>query len=442
MPVTNQQTELAQWASDQAIRAGAKEARASVSRTRFTNLEYRERKIETLEQSVESGLSLTLYIDGHYSSHRTSDLRRDALQKFIRDAVAMTNYLTPDEYRSLPDPRYYENRRDVDLELNDPDYAKVAPDDRHRVAREIEAAALDAGGDKIISVTAGYYDNTSETATVASNGFVGSRESTAFWCGAEATAKDEGDKRPEEWWWEGRRRRGEISDPASIGRRTVERALRRVGARKIPTETLPVIVENRAVGRLLRFFGSALDGRNLQQRSSFLEGKQGQKIGSEILTVYDDPFVPSGQGSRLFDSEGISAKRMPIVEKGVLRNFYIDSYYAKKLGMEATTGSPSNGVFEAGTKSPEEWMRELGRGLFVTGFLGGNSNSSTGDFSTGIQGFLFDASGLGDPVTELNLAGNHLEFWNHLIGLGNDPYEFSSIRTPSFVFDKLLIAGA
>jgi len=442
MPVNNQQTELAQWAVDYAVKAGASQARASVNRTRFCNLEYRERKIETLEESVERGLDLTLYIDGQYSSHRTSDLRKEALGKFLEEAVAMTRHLTPDEHRSLPEPKLYEGREEIDLQLSDGRYDTVVPEDRHKVAQEIEAAALDAGGDKIISTSSGYYDNISESSMVSSNGFAGSRTTTSFWCGGEATAKDEGDKRPSDWWWEGQRLRRDLSDGTSIGKKVIERTLSRVGAQKIPTETLPVVVENRTVGRLLRFLGAALYGRNLQQKRSFLEGKIGEKIGSEFLTVYDDPFIKRGQGSRLFDSEGIAARKMPVLEKGVLRNFYVDSYYGRKLGMAATTGSPSNTIFELGPKSPEQWMKELGRGILITGFLGGNSNSSTGDFSTGVQGFLFEDGVLGKPGNELNIAGNHLEFWNHLIGLGNDPYPFSSLRAPSFIFDSLTIAGA
>lgn len=440
--MANDQMELAQWACDEAVKAGAGESRVSVSRTRYVSLEYRERRVEKLEESVESGLSLTLYINGQYSGHRTSDLRKDALQKFLRDTVAMTQYLTPDEYRSLPDPKYYENRKAVDLDLVDPGYPEVEPEERHHRVREIEAAALDAGGDKIISVSAGYYDAISESATVASNGFRGTEKSTAFWSGAEATAKDEGDRRPEEWWWEGGRYKGDLNAPASIGRKCVQRALARVGTVKPPTETLPAIIENRTVGRLLRFMGNALYARSLQQKQSYLEGKVGEKIGSDVLTIYDDPFVPRGQNSRLFDGEGISAKRMPIFEKGVLKNYYVDTYYGKKLGMEATTGSPSNAIFVPGEKSPEQWMQELGRGILVTGFLGGNSNSSTGDFSTGVQGFLFENGEIVKPVSELNIAGNHLEFWKRLIALGNDPYPYSSMQTPAFIFDEVTFAGA
>ena len=439
----NERLELARWACAQAKKHGAQEARASVSRTLNSSLEYRERKVETLEESTVMGLNLSLYADGKYSAHRTSDLRREAIETFVKEAVSMTRYLTEDENRRLPEPDYYEGRQDFDLQMKDPGQAKVDPEDRHGLVRNIEAAALNKGGDKVISVTAGYSESVTERALVSTNGFEGFDERTNFWCGAEVTAKDNGDKRPEDWWWEGRRHRGDLSKAKSIGEKAVERALSRVGADKVPTEKMPIIFENRSAGRLVRFFGSGLRGRNLQQKRSFLEGKLGEKIAAENLSIIDDPFIKRAQASRLYDGEGISAQRMPMIENGVLRNYYIDTYYGRKLGMRATTGQSSNIVFESDNKkSVKNWMKELNRGILVTGTLGGNSNSSTGDFSTGVQGFLFENGKVVRPVSAMNISGNHLEFWTKLLGIGDDAYEFSSSRTPSLVFDSMVIAGA
>jgi len=438
----DKQLELAEWATKEAIQAGADEARASVTKRRYVSLEYRERQVEKLEEATTNGLSLSIYINGKYSSHRTSDLRKEALPPFIQESVLMTRYLTEDPYRRLPEPEYYEGRKELDLELLDKLYEKVEAENRHRVTREVEAAALDAGGDKIISVTAGYYDAHTRRTTVASNGFEGVEETTSFWSGAEVTAKDEGDKRPTDWWWQGGSQRTFVADPSMIGQKATERALGRVGASKIDTDTMTVIVENRATGRLFGWLGAAFDGRNLQQKSSFLEGKQGEQITSSVLTIVDDPFLKQGQSSRLFDDEGIAAKTMPMIEAGVLRNYYIDTYYGRKLDMRATTGSPSNAVVQPGNKSQAEWMKEVGRGVLVTSFIGGNSNSSTGDFSAGIQGFYFEDGQIVKPVAELNIAGNHLDFWSHLVGVGNDPYIYSSRRSPCLVFETVSVAGA
>ena len=142
------------------------------------------------------------------------------------------------------------------------------------------------------------------------------------------------------------------------------------------------------------------------------------------------------------DDEGISAKKFPIIENGVLRNFYIDTYYGRKLGMKATTGGRSNLVFQSeSVKSVKDWMAELGRGIYITGFLGGNSNSATGDFSTGVQGFLFENGERGKPLSGLNIAGNHLEFWKGITELGDDPYPHSPYLTPSMSLKPMMVAG-
>jgi PmbA protein len=438
----SKQLELAHWATKQATDAGADEAKVSVQNQRYVSLEYRERKIEKLEEATTNGLNLTLYLGGKYSSHRTSDLRKEGLEAFIRESVAMTKYLTEDKYRYLPEAELYKGRKEKDLGLADKSYKKIEAEKRHDVAKKVEAAALEAGGDKIISVTAGYYDSSNESTMVTSNGFEGTRRQTAFWAGAEVTAKDEGDKRPSDWWWQGGSAHDFVADPKMIGEKACGRALGRVGSGKIDTEVMPIVIENRATGRLLRWLSSGLYARNLQQKNSFLEGKIGEQIASEILTITDDPFVKRGQGSRLYDGEGITAKQMPVIEKGVLKNYYIDTYYGRKLEMAPTTGSPSNSVFAMGDKDQEGWMKELGRGILVTGFIGGNSNGATGDFSAGIYGFYFENGDIVKPVSEMNIAGNHLEFWKQLVGVGNDAYQFSSLRAPCLVFEKVNVAGA
>jgi PmbA protein len=159
------------------------------------------------------------------------------------------------------------------------------------------------------------------------------------------------------------------------------------------------------------------------------------------LSITDDPFLVEGLGSGTYDGEGMSLKKMPVFEKGVLRTFYLDTYYASKLGMEPTTGGQSNLVFSAGDKDLEGLLKVMGQGILVTGFSGGNSNSATGDFSIGIRGLWIENGKIVRPVAEMNLAGNHLKFWKKLVELGNDPHPYSSWRTPSLRFEKIQFSG-
>ena len=151
-----------------------------------------------------------------------------------------------------------------------------------------------------------------------------------------------------------------------------------------------------------------------------------KKIASEKMTVIDDPYLKKGLGSKLFDGEGLAAEKRVMIEKGVLKNYFIDNYYGKKLGWNPTTAGPSNMVYEYGSKSFDELLKEITKGIIVTGFIGGNSNSTTGDFSFGIVGLFVENGQIIKPVNEMNISGNAKEVWNQLVEMGNDPYQYSS----------------
>ena len=202
-----------------------------------------------------------------------------------------------------------------------------------------------------------------------------------------------------------------------------------------------MLVENRAASRLFYALRGPLSGRSLQQKRSYLEGMLGKKIAADIFTVTSNPFIESGIGSRLYDSEGISAKVMPIIEKGILKNYFIDTYYGKKLGMDPTTGGPANVVFEYGKQSLKEMTKQINKGILITSFIGGNSNSTTGDYSYGLQGFYIENGNILQPVNEMNISGNMNDLWNKLVEIGNDPNLYSSLRSPSLLFEDIQFSG-
>jgi PmbA protein len=253
--------------------------------------------------------------------------------------------------------------------------------------------------------------------------------------------KDADGRRPEEYDFAGARFVAEVPSTADIGRRAAERALSRLGSKKGESAAMTLVLDNRAAGRLIGALVQPLTGAALQQKRSFLEGKVGQPIGSPLFDVADDPLIPRAFGSRLWDGEGLAAKRMPVFEKGVLRSYYLDTYYAKKLGLSPTTGGPSNASWTLGTKSQSEILKDVGEGLLVTGFIGGNSNGTTGDYSFGIQGFRIRGGQRAEPVSEMNIAGNLLDLMKKLTAVGNDPWPYSSMRTPTLVFEGIQVAG-
>ena len=172
-----------------------------------------------------------------------------------------------------------------------------------------------------------------------------------------------------------------------------------------------------------------------------MEGKVGASVGSALLDIRDEPLLPRGLGSRRYDGEGIASRPFPVFEQGVLRNLYVDTYYGRKLGLPPTTARSSNLAWTLGDRSAAELLADMGDGIVVTGFLGGNSNGTTGDFSLGVRGFRVRGGRLAEPIGEMNVSGNHLELWKHLAAVGNDPYRYSAMRTPTLVFEGVQIAG-
>lgn len=439
--MTNQETlELARWAVSQARKQGASEAAANVNSSRSVEVEVRAGQIDKLQESVQNGLTVSIYADHRYSAHSTNDLRRESLERFIAEAVAMTRYLAPDKFRALPDPKLYEGQEKRDLQLVDPGFERIETAERVRLAKAIEAAAREKSA-KIISVEASYADGFSRNVKVHSNGFEGRSERTSFSISASVTVDDGKGGRPEDSAYAFLRHRRLLPDPVSVGREAVERTLGRIGQRKIASGRFDLIVENRVASRLFGPLVNAMNGRALQQKSSFLDGMMDKVIASESLTVREDPFVPAGSNSRLFDGEGIAARPRSVIEKGALKTWYIDNYYGRKMGVSPTTGGPSNLIFAAGDKDLAALVKGVSKGILVSSFIGGNSNSTTGDFSFGVIGQYIEDGAVKHAINEMNVSGNFKELWKRLAAVGSDPFPYGSWRIPSLHLQDVQFSG-
>ncbi len=433
---------LAKWSVDTAKEAGAADCRVGISKDRYVEIGYHDKKPESIKEASSKNLNIEIFVDGRYSGQSTSDLRKESLKNFISNAVTTTKLLAEDPFRTLPDPSYYEGRANLDLDLIDPAYDQYTPENRHEIAKAVENSCLETGGDKTISVNTFVQDGRNESILITSNGLEGSSGLTYFVAGASMAAMDEGDRRPSGFHYQVATHKEDLSEPEQIGTEAAQRTLDLLGGKKIKTEKLPVIIENRNVTRVGGGLLSAMFGSNIHQKRSFLADKKGTLITNNQFTLIDDPHRTRGLGSRLYDGEGLATKKRMIIENGVLNEFFIDWYYSQKLGWEPTSGSPSNLIIPPGTRSVEEIMKDLGRGILVTGFIGGNSNSTTGDFSVGIFGKLFDNGVPVQTVVEMNIADNHLEFWKKLVEIANDPWTFDSAITPSLVFEDIVVSGA
>jgi PmbA protein len=434
--------EITRGAARLALAKGAREAAAGTYRSRQVQVAWRDGKLEKIAEATTRGLALDLYVDGRYASVSTSDLRPEALEPFVEEAVALARSLAPDPHRRLPEPELYLGQAEVELELEDPGYAAVDATTRRRLAEAIEAAARAApGASRILSVSTSVSDTQGESALFHTNGFEGTRRGTDFWLGAEVAVQDPDGRRPEEYAATGSRFFAALESAEAVGGRAAARAQARVGARKGASGLTTLVVEARAAGRLAGYLLGAMTAGALQQKRSFLEGRQGTLIASPLLDLTDDPLVPRGFGSRRYDGEGLAARTRRVVEGGILASFYVDTYYGRKLGLAPTTGRPSNLSWRLGTRSRGTLLADVGEGVLVTGFLGGNSNSTTGDFSLGVRGFALRGGRLAEPIGEMNVSGNHLALWKQLAAVGDDPYPYSTLRTPTLVFEGVQLAG-
>lgn len=430
---------LAQYIIDIAKKNGVDEIAVNLSEESEVSLQYRDDEIEQLQESQQNGLSIKVYVDHKFSSHSTNDLQKDAIKKFVERAVQSTKYLTADKFRELPDPKYYPKNLERDLQLVDNGYYDISTDERLRIVKEIHDIAKNES-DKIISVAAGYGDVIYSSLKAHSNGFLGHNEGTLFSTGAEVTVKDN-DARPEDWFWVQSRFKNLFPSAEHIAKKATQGALGKIGQEKIKSGSYDVIVENRAAMNLVSMLTSPMSASAIQQKSSYLDGMIGKSIASDRLTIIDDPLIIGGLGSKLYDSEGIECKERKIIEGGVLQQYYIDNYYGKKLGMEPNGGSSTNLIFENGPNSIEKIMGKIKSGIFLTGFNGGNSNSTTGDFSYGISGFLIEDGVIVKPISEMNISGNAKQFWMQLAELANDPYPYSKWQVPSMLFKDVNFSG-
>ncbi|MEE9386627.1 MAG: TldD/PmbA family protein [Nannocystaceae bacterium] len=429
----------AEQAIELAKQKGADSAWADASRVRSLETHVREGKLERVQDNTSRGLSLRLFVAGRYSTHSTSDLEARRFSEFVGEAIELTRALQPDPHRHLSDPALYAGRCPGDLDLDDPRVSEIQPEARLAWCEEMHAPILGQNG--LISVSSVVYDSQFQTASASSNGFSDSWGATSVGMYTSVTLKDKGEARPADGMGVSSRRLDALLSPTWVGEEALRRARARLGSTKGPTVVAPMVVDPQAVGRLLGALLGSANGGAIQQGQSFWKDKLGVQVVADKLSVVDDPLVRAGLGSRPYDGEGIAAKRMELMQAGTLQNYYIDTYYGSKLGMPPTAGGSSNQIVALGSGDLAKQIADVGSGVYVTSWLGGNSDSTTGDFSFGIQGHMIEHGRVAGAVSEMNISGNLLDLFSQLRAVGDDPWLHSSLRAPTFVFDGVQFSG-
>lgn len=420
---------------------GADEVVALVSEGSHVTIQRRGGRVEEATEATTRGLMVSVLAEGRFTSNSTSDLRPEALDPFLTRCVDAARWIEPDPDRALPDPKLCGRAVSEEaLDQWDPAWDARTAEERSADAQAIEDAIRSHGRDDVISAATYTADGCSRLVRVTSNGFADATRGAWFAVGGEMTLR-EGDRRPEAAAYYGARYLADLPGPDALAEEIIRRADERLGAGPIASGTFPMIIENRLAGQLLGVLGGAMSGGAIHHGRSFLAGKVGTRIGSELLTVVDDPHLPRGLASRPWDGDGLVARRRTVIERGVLRDLNIDVYYGRKLGLPPTAAGRSNWVLPTGPRSWQELAKDWPVAIRVTGFLGGNANANTGDFSYGIRGVLVENGEVTRSLGEMNVSGNAIGLFERLVGLGNDPWTYGSCVSPSLVFADVTFSG-
>ncbi len=428
---------------------GATEADAFVVEDQSFSAQVRMGQVDTVKHARDQHLALRVFVGRSSAAASTSDLSRDSLGRLVDEAVTLARITAPDPLSGLADPGALA-RGSRDLGLDDPRGHDLTPEDKIDLARRCEAAAL--GFDARITNSEGgdFSDGHARYAYATSHGFAGDYRSSSFSLSASPLAAANGEMQ-RDGWYHVTRKRAELDAPETIGRTAAQRALRRLGARRVKTAEVPVIFDPQMAATLIRHIAGAASGPSLYRGASFLLDRLGETIAAPSVTIVDDGTRPGGLGSRPFDGEGLPTQRTVLVDRGVLTSYLLDSYSGRKLGLPSThhaardgsgvTVSTTNLYLAPGETSPDALIRSVKSGLYVTELIGFGVNGVTGDYSRGAVGLWIDNGELAYPVEEITVAGNLLEMFRAVEGVGNDLVFRDRTAAPTLLIGRMVVAG-
>jgi len=458
MPVTELEaqpvTDLREIAQDIVARAmdgGATAAECVVREGDEFSTLVRLGQVETLKESGSKSIGVRVFFGQRAASTYSSDFSREGLDRMVKSALELAKITSEDPFGGIPDADQLGQLKG-DLDLYYEDVYSLSGSDRIDYARRAEKAALDFDP-RIKNSEGGSFDAaTGHKVLVNSHGFVG--EYKRSYCSVSATpiAQSDDGAMQRDMWFSAARMLKKLDSPEHVGKVAAERALRRLGARRVKTANVPVVFDPMVATSILGHIFEGINGDSVYRGASFLAGKLGQKIAGDNVNIIDDGTISGGFGTSPFDGEGIPTRRTVVIENGVLKSYLLNTYTAKKLGLQ-TTGNASRGLagtpgigpgnyfLQAGTKSPKELIGEIKEGLYVTEFLGSGANLVTGDYSRGASGLWISGGELTYPVEEITVAGNLKEMFFNINEIASDLEFRGSVAAPTIRVDGLTVGG-
>ena len=437
--LTQTEIDLAQYCLAFARQAGAQKVRITLSKSLMNLIGLLNGEVDKTAHALDRSLQLQLFVEGRYGAFSTNKLEKEGLEEFIREAIDTVKMLQEDSYRDLPAPERVakDARTGRELGLFDPAYDTLTAEQRREMA--LASCHWPCGA---IAEEGEYSDSVFDTLTIDSQGLYARHTETSFEIGYETTVEDAQGNHFSSYWWDATPLLKDLQwkDCAEIA---YKRALAQVGVQDTTGGKYTVVVDTECASTLLTPVLNALGGFALQQKNSFLLESLGKQLFPEQLTILDLPRTPGETGCRLFDSEGVATREMPIIDKGVVKTYFLNTYIASKMGMAPTVEDATRVKVlpVGGCKTLDELLEATGDCILVTGFNGGNSNPVTGNFSYGIEGFLVRGGKKVHPVRELLITGNFLQLWNNLVATADDARPCLSKLIPSLAFTNVDISA-
>ena len=416
---------------EKALGLGAEKVRVTLNKSLMELFGTLNGGLDKVSHCLDRSISVCLFVDGKFGSFSTNRLVENELDDFLKKAISTVRMLADDPCRDLPDPS-------------------------RTVKKHCDEGLISEEGE--------YSDTIFDSLVIDSNGLRCRHTETSFEYGVEVTVQDADGNRFSSYWWDAAPMLNDLKING-CGEVAFKRAISQTGPVRIGSGKYAMVIESEVASRLVTPVLNALGGYSLQQKNSFMLDSLGKKVFPQWLSIWDMPVSVGETGSRLFDSEGVATKETPIVENGVVKEYFVNTYMANKMEIRPTIEDATRPVLlpcvaptvakpvettgkddhnpgslassATGATGKEELMRLIGDGILVTGFNGGNSNAATGDFSFGVEGFLFKDGKVVHPVREMLITGNLLTLWNNLLAAGNDARFCKSKLIPTLAFGNV-----
>ena len=433
-----------------ALDRGATDAECTLAEGEEFSALVRMRSLEKLKDAGSRAAGLRVLVGQRVGSSYTSDLSSDGIRRMVNSAILLAAISTEDPHAGLPDSSEL-GALTGNLHLYSDDINSIDTDHRVEQAKLTEEAAFAADPRITNSEGASFDAYAGERLFANSRGFLGSYRTSSCSLSTTPVAR-QGECMERDYWYSSARSHSRIESPAAIGRRAAERTVRRLGARKVPTQKVPIIFDQQTARTLLSNIFDAVEGDAIYRQASFLAGKLGERVASENVTIIDDGTLPGLFGTSPFDDEGVPSRRTAVIDRGVLKSYLLNTYTARKLGMK-TTGNAARGItgnagvghgnlyLEKGERSPDELIRGIRKGLYVTELIGSGINIVTGDYSRGAAGQWIENGEFAYPVSEITIASTLQRMLMDLESVGSDLEFRGSVASPTLVIQEMTVSG-